>query len=160
MFPKGKNLLRGATPEPPHRGNVAVADTRASHAKNITHTQQCHYGHYEFVVMPFGLTNAPTTFQSCMNYIFNKQLRRFLLVFFDDLLIYSKTWKEHLGHVDDILIIMEEQSLFSKEEKCEFGLTEKYLGHIIGVEGVKVHQENIHSELVTVIHCFHGLQSI
>jgi hypothetical protein len=79
-----------------------------------------------------------------MNHIFNKQLRKFLLVFFDNLLIYNRTWKEHLWHVDEILTIMEEQSLFSKEEKCEFGLIEiLYLGHVIGVEGVKVHQEKI-----------------
>jgi hypothetical protein len=67
-----------------------------------------------------------------------------LLVFFDDLLIYSKTWEEHLRHVDQILPIMEEQSLYAKESKCEFGMTEVlYLGHIIGAKGVQVHQEKI-----------------
>jgi hypothetical protein len=65
-------------------------------------------------------------------------------VFFDDILIYNRTWEEHLKHVDEILTIMEEQTLFSKEEKCEFGLTEiLYIGHAIDVEGVKVHQEKI-----------------
>jgi hypothetical protein len=108
----------------------------------------CHYGHYEFLVTPFGLTNAPTIFQSCMNHIFNKQLRKFLLAFFDDLLIYNKIGEEHLRHVDEILNIMEEQSLFAKEAKCEFGLTEiLYLGHVISVEGVKVYQEKIQTIL-------------
>jgi hypothetical protein len=98
---------------------------------------RCHYGHYEFLVMPFGLTNAPATFQSCMNHVFKKQLRKHLLVFFDDLLIYSKTSEEHLRHVDQILSIMEEQSLYTKESKCEFEMTEVlYLGHIIGEKWV------------------------
>jgi hypothetical protein len=65
-------------------------------------TFRCHYGHNEFLVMPFGLTNAPTTFQSCTNHVFNKQLRKFLLVFFHDLLIYSRTWEDHIKHVDEI----------------------------------------------------------
>jgi hypothetical protein len=105
---------------------------------------RCHYGHYEFLVMPLGLTNAPATFQSCMNHVFNKQLRKHLLVFFDDLLIYRKTWDEHLRHVDQILSIMEEQSLYAKESKCKFGMTKVlYLGHIIEAKGVQVHQEKI-----------------
>jgi hypothetical protein len=107
-------------------------------------TFRCHYRHYEFLVMPFGLTNAPATFQSCMNHVFNKQLRKPLLVFFDDFLIYSKTWEEHLRHVDQILSIMEEQSLYAKESKCEFGMTKVlYLGHNIGSKRVHVHQEKI-----------------
>jgi hypothetical protein len=101
----------------------------------------CHYGHYEFLVMPFGITSAPAIFQSCMNHIFNEKLRKYLLVFFDDLLIYSKTWEDHLKHLDQILSIMEKQSLYSKESKCEFGMIEVlYLGHIIGAKGVQVHQ--------------------
>jgi len=94
--------------------------------------------------MPFGLTNSLATFQSCMNHVFNKQLRKYLLVFFDDLLIYSKTWEDHLRHVDEILGIMEEQSLYDKEYECEIGMTEVlYLGNIIGEKGVQVHQEKI-----------------
>jgi hypothetical protein len=111
-------------------------------------TFRCHYGHYEFLVMPFGLTNAPATFQSCMNHIFNKQLRRFLLIFFDDLLIYSKTWEDHLRHINEILNIMKEQSLYAKETKCEFGMTKiLYLGHIISAQGVRVDPEKIQAIL-------------
>ena len=85
---------------------------------------RCHYGHYEFLFMPFGLTNAPTTFQSCKNHTFRVQLRKFLLVFFDDILIYSKTWKELLKHLDEVLNILEEHSLYVKMSKCEFGMKE------------------------------------
>ncbi|XP_059068636.1 uncharacterized protein LOC131859112 [Cryptomeria japonica] len=80
-------------------------------------TFRCHYGHYEFLVMPFGLTNAPATFQSCMNHIFSKQLRKFLLVFFDDILIYSNTRDDHLKHIDIVISIMESQSLYAKASK-------------------------------------------
>jgi hypothetical protein len=94
--------------------------------------------------MPFSLTNALATFHSCMNHVFNKQLGKYLLVFFDDLLIYSKTWEDHLRHADEIMGIMEEKYLYAKESKCEFGMNEVlYLGHIIGAKGVQVHQEKI-----------------
>jgi hypothetical protein len=94
--------------------------------------------------MPFGLTNAPATFQSCMNHIFRGQFRKYILVFFDDILIYSKTWDEHLAHLEKVLDIMKTQSLSAKESKCEFGIRELlYLGHIISGKGVQVHQEKI-----------------
>jgi hypothetical protein len=105
---------------------------------------RCHYGHCEFLVMLLGLTNAQAMLQSCMNHVFNKQLRKHLLVFFDDLLIYNQTWEEHLRHVGRILFIMDKQSLYAKESKWEFGMTEVlYLGHIIIAKGVQVHQEKI-----------------
>ena len=108
---------------------------------------RCHYGHFEFLVMPFGLTNAPATFQACMNRIFCKQLRRFVLVFFDDILIYSKTWEEHLQHLEVVLKTLQEQPLSTKMSKCEFGMKELlYLGHIIG-QGVKVHTKKIRAIL-------------
>ena len=87
--------------------------------------------------MPFGLTNAPATFQSCMNHIFRDQLRKSVLVFFDDILVYNKTWKEHLRYLDEVLNIMEAQSLYAKESKCDFVMTKLlYLGHIISAQGV------------------------
>lgn len=104
---------------------------------------RCHYGHFEFLVLPFGLTNASTIFQSCMNHIFRGQLRKFLLVSFDDILPYSKTWEEHLRHIDEVLGIREQHSLFAKKSRT-FGMEEiLYLGQKISAQGASVDEEMI-----------------
>jgi hypothetical protein len=109
-----------------------------------TTTFHTHNGHYEYLVMPFDLCNAPSTFQAIMNSIFWPHLRKFILVFFDDILVYSPTWDMHLMHVRQTLAILKQHQFFVKTSKCVFGQQElEYLGHIITNHGVKVDENKI-----------------
>src|SRR5579863_2145274 len=102
------------------------------------------YGHFEFVVLPFGLTNAPATFMTLMNDIFQEYLDDFVIVYLDDILIYSRTQKEHLGHIRKVLDILRRHKLYAKIKKCDF-ITEKveYTGHYITPNGIMVDPRKI-----------------
>ncbi|XP_060972248.1 uncharacterized protein LOC133038182 [Cannabis sativa] len=97
------------------------------------------YGHYEFLVMSFGLTNAPTAFMDMMNRVFKEYLDKFVVVFIDDILIYSKTMEEHEEHLRMTLNRLKENQLYAKFKKCEFWLEKvAFLGHIVSKDGVEV----------------------
>ncbi|KAJ9557738.1 hypothetical protein OSB04_012352 [Centaurea solstitialis] len=97
------------------------------------------YGHFEFLVMPFGLTNAPAAFMDLMNRVCRPMLDRSVIVFIDDILIYSKTKEEHVVHLREVLEVLRRERLYAKFSKCAFWLEEvQFLGHIINREGIKV----------------------
>lgn len=96
-----------------------------------------HHGHWEFKVMPFGLTNAPATFQQVMNTILAPMLRKYVLVFVDDILIYSPILEDHVEHLSNVLNVLKQHQFLLKASKCTFAQTQlEYLGHIISAQGV------------------------
>ena len=97
------------------------------------------YGHYEFTVMPFGLTNALAIFMDLMNRVFHNYLDLFVVVFIDDILVYSKIREEHVEHLRTILSTLRANELYAKFSKCEFWLERvAFLGHFVSKEGVEV----------------------
>jgi hypothetical protein len=102
------------------------------------------YGHFEFLVLPFGLTNAPGTFMHLMHQVFRQFLDDFVLVFLDDILIYSKTLEEHEEHVRRVLEVLRKEKLYAKESKCELFKTEvEFLGHLVGRGGVRMMEDKV-----------------
>jgi len=97
------------------------------------------YGHYEFLVMPFGLTNAPSVFMDLMNRVFHEYLDSFVVVFIDDILVYSADYAKHEGHLKIVMEKLRDERLFTKFKKCEFWLEEvSFLGHVVNKNGLAV----------------------
>lgn len=105
-----------------------------------------HSGHYEFPVMSFGLTNAPAVFQGLVNHVFAECLRKFVLIFFDDILIYSSSMEENLYHLKEVFELMRMNKMYDKLSKCEF-VTDKveYLGHLIQANGLSTYPGKLKS---------------
>ncbi|GKE40595.1 putative reverse transcriptase domain-containing protein, partial [Tanacetum coccineum] len=106
--------------------------------------QGTRYGHFEFTVMPFGLTNAPSVFMDLMNRVCRPYLDKFMIVFIDDILIYSKTQEEHVKHLRLVLELLKKEKLYAKFSKCEFWLREvQFLGHVIHGNEIHVDRSKI-----------------
>nr|GEZ63465.1 putative reverse transcriptase domain-containing protein [Tanacetum cinerariifolium] len=104
------------------------------------------YGHYEFQGMPFGLTNAPAVFMDLMNRVCKPYLDKFVIIFIDDILIYSKDEKEHEEHLKAILELLKKAELYAKFSKCEFWIPKvQFLGHVIDSQGIHVDPAKIES---------------
>ena len=106
------------------------------------------YGHYEFLVMSFGLTNAPAAFMALMNRVFQPYLDKFVIVFIDDILVYSRSMEEHEDHLRTVLQTLWDKQLYAKLNKCEFWLDQVvFLCHVISKRGIEVDPRKIEAVL-------------
>ncbi|GBG69710.1 hypothetical protein CBR_g4541 [Chara braunii] len=147
-------------------------DLKSSYHQISIRAQDCYksafktwYGYFEWIVMPFGLTNAPTTFQAAMTNEFRAMLDRFVLVYLDDILVYSRTLEDHLEHLRRVLETLHRAKYKANRDKCEFVWQElEYLGHFVTPDGIsplsdkiQAIQEWVEPKTVTNVHSFLGL---
>ncbi|GKF39499.1 putative reverse transcriptase domain-containing protein, partial [Tanacetum coccineum] len=118
------------------RPKVRLSSTEGSRRRLPKSALRTRYGHYEFQVMPFGLTNAPAVFMDLMNRVCKPYLDKFVIVFIDDIMIYSKNKQEYEEHLKLILELLKKEELYAKFSKCEFWIPKvQFLGHVIDSQG-------------------------
>ncbi|KAE8714558.1 hypothetical protein F3Y22_tig00110195pilonHSYRG00185 [Hibiscus syriacus] len=141
MAPKELQELKNQLQELLEKGFIRPSIQEKDIPKTAFRTR---YGHYEFIVMPFGVTNAPAAFMDLMNRIFQPYLDQFVVVFIDDILVYSKSHEEHSTHLRIVLQILRDKKLYAKLSKCEFWLKEViFLGHVISAVGIRVDPQKV-----------------
>ena len=117
------------------------------------------------LMMPFGLTNAPSTFMSLMNHVLKSFIKKFVVVYFDDILVYSKTMEEPVSHLKQVFDVLLQEHLFSNFKKCSFGVDKVvFLGFVVSANGIDVDEEKVKSIKTwptpistTEVRSFHGL---
>jgi hypothetical protein len=128
---------------------------------------QTKYGSYEWLVMHFGLTNAPSTFIRLMNHALRAFIGRFVVVYFDDIFVYSKSLDEHIDHLHCVLDVLRKEKLYANVKKCSFCLDKVvFLGHVVSTKGIDVDEEKAKAikewptpKSITEVKSFHGLAS-